>query len=71
MPVPPKKTKGGCKRVTGERVLTSTEGLAILKEKENKKLREAEEKQKRKEKRESKEKEKEITRKKAEEKAKR
>lgn len=51
MPVPPKKTKGGCKRVTGERVLTSTEELAILKERD-KKLREAKEKQKRKEKRE-------------------
>ena len=71
MPVPPKKTRGSCKRVTGERVLTSTEGFAILKEKEDKKLREAEEKQKRKEERESKKKEKEeIARKKAEEKAK-
>ena len=48
----PKRTKENTSRVTGERVLTSTEGLAILKEKQEKKRKQEEEKQKRKEERE-------------------
>ena len=47
-------------RVTGSRVLTSSEGLAILKEKEEKKKKEAEEKEKRKLERQEKKKEKEV-----------
>ena len=61
---------GDTKRVIGERVLTSSEGLPILK-KEDKKQREIEEKQKRKDEREQQTKEKEeLARKKAEERAK-
>ena len=71
VPATPKRTKGDSKRVIGERVLTSSEGLAILKEKEDKKRREAEEKQKRKDEREQKKKEKEeLAKKKAEARAK-
>lgn len=56
-------------RVTGSRVLTSAEGLAILKEKEDKKKRELDEKEKRKVVREEKKKEKEnlVKKKKAKE----
>ena len=71
VPATPKRTNGDTKRVIGERVLTSSEGLAILKEKEDKKQREIEEKQKRKDEREQKKKEKEeLAKKKAEERAK-
>ena len=47
------------KRVTGAHVLTSSEGLTILKEKEEKKQKEAEEKQRRKQEREDKRKQRE------------
>ena len=67
----PIKAKGDAKRVTGQRILTSAEGLAILKEKEDKKQKQVEEKQKRKQERENKKKEKEeVAEKKSEEKVK-
>ena len=59
VPVTPTRSKCNTKRVTGERVLTSAKALAILKEKEEKKLKEAEEKEKRKQERENKKREKE------------
>ena len=52
--------KLSARRVTGRRVLTSDEGLAILKEKEDKKQKEAEEKLRRKQEREERKKEKEL-----------
>ena len=68
-PSPAKKT--GIARVTGSRVLTSDEGYAILREKEEKKQREKENKEKRKRDREDKRKQKsEFSKKRAEEKAK-
>lgn len=62
--------ESSAKWVTGARVLTSSEGLTMLKEKEEKKQKEAEEKQKRKQEREGKKKQKEeLARKRAEERA--
>ena len=48
VPAATQKDKSSSTRVTGSRVLTSAEGLAILKEKEEKKQKEKEEKDKRK-----------------------
>ena len=68
---PPPAKKTGIARVTGSRVLTSDEGYAILREKEDKKQREKEEKEKRKQEREDKRKQKsEFAKKRAEEKTK-
>ena len=70
--VPPtaEKKKAASTRVTGLRVLTSAEGLAILTEKEQKKKQEKEDKEKRKQERLDKRREKqELAKKKAEEKA--
>ena len=55
MPPPPAK-KSGSARVTVSRVLTSDEGYAILRVKEEKKRKEKEEKEKKKQERERKEK---------------
>lgn len=60
VPETPKSRRQTADRVTGSRVLTSAAGLAILKEKEDKKKREAEEKEKRRMEREEKKKEKEA-----------
>ena len=66
---PPPEKKSGTARVTGSRVLTSDEGYAILREKEDKKIKEKEEKEKRKQEREEKKRQKEeLAKKKAEEK---
>ena len=62
VPVKKPKPSQAANRVTGSRVLTSTEGLAILKEREDKKQREAEEKEKRRLQREEKKKERELER---------
>lgn len=71
MPATPKSRKTDAQRVTGARVLTSAQGLAILKEKEEKKKKEAEEKEKRKQERVDKKKQREeLAKKKAEERAK-
>ena len=57
VPETPKRKKGGSlKRVMGQRVLTSTEGLAILKEKEEKKQKKAQEIEQQKRERENKKK---------------
>ena len=70
IPVVPKKKKSSTTRVTGSRVLTSAEGLAILRENEEKKQKEKEEKEKRKQERLSKRKQKEdLAKKKANDKA--
>lgn len=71
VPVASKSGKQAANRVTGSRVLTSAEGLAILKEKEDKKKKEAEEKEKRRQEKEDRKKEKEaLVKKKAEERVK-
>ena len=68
---PPAKKSTTSTRVIGTRVLTSAEGLAILREKEDKKKKEIEEKERRKRERLEKKKEKEeLAKKKAEEKSK-
>ena len=70
VPVAPEKKKSSTTRVTGSRVLTSAEGLAILREKEEKKQKEKEDKEKRKQERLSKRKQKEdLAKKKANDKA--
>ena len=70
VPATPKSRRVNTKRVTGSRVLTSSEGIAILNEKEEKKKKELAEKEKRKEEREAKKRQKEeLGKKKAEEKA--
>ena len=67
VPATPTSRRQATNRVSGLRVLTSSEGLAILKEKEDKKKQELEEKKRRKEEREQKKKEKEeLMKKKAE-----
>jgi len=69
-PVVTRKDNSSSTRVTGSRVLTSAEGLALLRGKEEKKQKEKEEKEKRKKERLDKRKEKEeLAKKKAEEKA--
>ena len=71
VPATPKSRKTDAQRVTGARVLTSAQGLAILKEKEDKKKKETEEKEKRKQERVDKKKQREeLAKKKAEERAK-
>ena len=60
VPVTPVRTRPEKSRVAGERVLTSAEGLAMLKEKEEKKQKEEEERKKRKHEREMKRKEKQA-----------
>ena len=71
VPAVVEKKKAAETRVTGSRVLTSAEGLAMLREKEEKKQKEKEEKEKRKQERLKKKKEKDdLAKKKAEEKAK-
>ena len=68
---PPPAKKTDIARVMGSRVLTSDEGYAILREKEEIKQREKEDKEKRKQEREDKRKQKsEFSKKRAEEKAK-
>ena len=59
VPKLPEKKKASQTRVTDLRVLTSAEGIAILKDKEDKKQKEKEEKEKRKQERVKKRKEKE------------
>jgi len=65
---PQLEKKSSLKRVTGQRVLTSTEGLALLKEKEDKKLIKFQEIEQRKKDREKKKER--LSRQKAEEKRK-
>ena len=68
IPAPPERNKAD---VTGSRVLTSAEGIAILQEKHEKKKKEKEEKERKKQERLNKKKEKDdLAKKKAEEKAK-
>ena len=68
VPCTPENKQRSAKRVTGARVLTSSEGLTILKEKEEKKQKEADEKQMRKQEREDKRKQREeLMKRKAEE----
>ena len=64
------KKKAAETRVTGSRVLTSAEGIAMLRENEEKKQKEKEEKEKRKQERLKKKEKDDLARKKAEEKAK-
>ena len=59
VPETPKRKKGNLRRVMGQRVLTSTEGLALLQEKEAKKQKKTQEVEQRKRERETKRKEKE------------
>ena len=71
VPVVQEKKKATETRITGSRVLTSAEGIAILREREEKKRKEKEEKERRKQERLNKKKEKDnLAKKKAEEKAK-
>ena len=58
VPPPPVKKNTASTRVSGSRVLTSAEGYAILREKEDKKRKEKEEKDQRKQEREQKKREK-------------
>ena len=59
VPETPKRNKGNLRRVMGQRVLTSAEGLALLQEKEAKKQKKTQEVEQRKRERETKRKEKE------------
>ena len=70
VPVVQEKKKATETRITGSRVLTSAEGIAILREREEKKRKEKEEKERRKQERLNEKKEKDNLAKKAEEKAK-
>ena len=69
VPVVQEKKKATETRITGSRVLTSAEGIAILREREEKKRKKKEEKERRKQERLNKKKEKDdLAKKKAEEK---
>ena len=60
VPETPKRKRSSLKRIVGQRVLTSTEGLVLLREKEEKKMKKAQEIEQRKQERENKKRENEV-----------